>query len=99
SQPNLCFLRLVGDTSGVHSIQSEIIVISAVAGKSHAPLVGGARIDGSSDQREHRRPVAAVQGESLDLNLLNAASERAGLLVDLAQARRDRNLVGTISDR
>src|SRR5262249_16660289 len=39
-QTNAGFLRLIRDAGSIHTVISNVVVVAAVAGKSHGPLVG-----------------------------------------------------------
>src|SRR5581483_1242011 len=80
-QSHVLTLFLVINSSRIHSVQREVVVVQAVAGKTDRPLISGPVIDGSRSKNGQGRPVAPVYRQFVNLLMFDWRTNRRARFV------------------
>jgi len=68
---------------GVNPVEREVVAFPAMPAEPHAPLIGCSRVDRAGNQWQHRRPVAPVERQIVDLRPFHPSADAGRGLIDL----------------
>jgi hypothetical protein len=92
-EPHVLALHLVKDRRRIDAIQRQVVVVQPVPGESDRPLIAGAGVNRSGNQRGEGRPVSTVDRQLVDLLLLDGRADRGIDAVQLERSLCDAHLL------